>query len=94
MVEPDIIEARAAHRRSCTEAVQALLRLLEADGRIASAAERTQAAALVASVEAGNADQAEPAFHALFGFASAPFKKAAWAILEALIAKSSRPPRP
>jgi len=72
-----------------TEAVQDLLRLIEAAGRIATDAERSRADLLVAFVEDGDLPMARVLFGELFGFADARFRQAAWAVVEALMARAS-----
>jgi hypothetical protein len=71
-----------------TEAVQALLRIIEAEGRIVSDTERAQADVLVAFVEDGDRPMARVLFRQLFGFADERFRQAAWAVVEALMARA------
>ena len=93
----DCVEALDADRRRSnirwmaeahTEAVQALLRLIEAEGRIVTDAERAQADVLVAFVEDGDLPMARVLFRQLFGFADEHFRHAAWAVVEALMARA------
>src|ERR1700753_2905311 len=64
------------------EAVQALLRLLEADGRIASGAEQIQAATLVASVASRRTPEEGPLLRLCRGWRSlndaSPISAAVW----------------
>jgi hypothetical protein len=75
---------------SAHEAVQALLRLIEAKGRIATDAARAQADLLVAFVEDGDLPMARLLFRQLFGFADERFRQAAWTVVEALMARSGQ----
>ena len=72
-----------------TEAVQDLLRLIEAAGRIATDAERSRADLLVAFVEDGDLPMARVLFGELFGFADARFRQAAWAVVETLMIREA-----
>jgi hypothetical protein len=75
---------------SAHEAVQALLRLIEAKGRIATDAARAQADLLVAFVEDGDLPMARVLFRQLFGFADERFRQAAWTVVEAFMARSGQ----
>jgi hypothetical protein len=71
-----------------TEAVHDLLRLIEAGGHVATDAEKAQADLLVAFVEDGDLPMARVLFRELFGFADERFRHAAWAVVEALMART------
>jgi hypothetical protein len=70
-----------------TEAARALVWLIEAEGRIVTDSERAQAAKLVAAVEVWDLDWATTLLQALFCLADQPFRQAAWAVVEALMAE-------
>jgi hypothetical protein len=66
-----------------TEAVEALIKLLQAEGT-AGEADRKLAAALVDLVRVGKLEEAGEVFQQLFRRASPSFKHAAWTVVESL----------
>jgi hypothetical protein len=60
-----------------------------ASGEGAHGRERSRADLLVAFVEDGDLPMARVLFRELFGFADARFRQAAWAVVEALMARAS-----